>query len=379
MTMDVDRFSREITALSRRMRDRTGRADLDHLRRIGVLGRACGLLGFVTAPFAPNPASVALLALGLMARFVVGHAVAHGAYDRIPDVPARCTRRRFARGWRRLLDWPDWWTTEDWVHTHNRIHHRHTQAPGDADVMDPAFLARRPLWLRVACLALLAISWKFAFYAPRLRKDRVGSGRRHGVSFRDLVDLRDPVTAGLWTRGYLPYVGIRFLLPALLAAPLGAWATGSMLLNLVAAELVHNVHAFLCIRPSHCGGDIPLFTASARTGPERQLQSVLGTVNYRPGGDLHDLLHGWQNYQVEHHLWPAATLLQCRRARSELVAICRTTGVPYVEDVLATRVARMCRLFLGLDRQPTVDTGQLASGTRSLACQPAYAHVEVHP
>jgi len=41
----------EITILSRRLRDGAGQADLDHLRRIGTLGRACGLLRFATVLF----------------------------------------------------------------------------------------------------------------------------------------------------------------------------------------------------------------------------------------------------------------------------------------------------------------------------------------
>ena len=145
LVMQVEAFSREITALGKRMRASAGQADIDHLRRISGLGRACGSLGLLTAPWAFNPASVALLAFGLMTRFVVGHTVGHGAYDHIPGVPSRFTKRRFARGGRRVLDSPDWWTQEDWTHTHNQIHHRHAQAPADSDVMDPAFLSKRPM------------------------------------------------------------------------------------------------------------------------------------------------------------------------------------------------------------------------------------------
>ena len=359
-TMQADLFSRHVSALGERMRGTAGQADVDHLRRISMIGRACGMLGFVTAPLMLNPVSVALLATGLMARFVVGHAVGHGAYDRIPGVPAHYTRRHFAQGWRRLLDWPDWWTPADWAYTHNRLHHRHAQAPGDTDVMDPTFLERRPMALRVLGLVLLAMSWKFVYYAPRLRKDRQAGHGGHGVSARDLVDVTDATAAALWLRGYLPYIGVRFLLPVLVAAPFGAAAT--MLTSLILAELLHNVHAFLCIRPSHCGGDIPLFTASSHGRTDFHLQCVLGTTNYRPGGDVHDLLHGWQNYQVEHHLWPAATLLQYRTVHAELVGLCHANGVPYTEEAVHARALKMARLFLGLDRQSTVDTRRLAHG-----------------
>jgi hypothetical protein len=49
----------------------------------------------------------------------------------------------------------------------------------------------------------------------------------------------------------------RFALPAILVSPLGGSAVGSMLANLLLAELLHNVQTFVCIRPSHCAGDIP--------------------------------------------------------------------------------------------------------------------------
>ena len=34
------------------------------------------------------------------------------------------------------------------------------------------------------------------------------------------------------------------------------------------------------------------------------MRQVLGSTNFRTGGDVNDFLHGWLNYQIEHHLWP---------------------------------------------------------------------------
>ncbi len=362
---DYDAFERELTALGQELRAGSGRADILHLRRLERWGRLFCLLGHATAWLAPNPVSVGLLAQGMMARFIIGHHVGHGGYDRVPGVPKRYTKRCFGRGWRRFVDWLDWWGQEDWRYTHNQLHHHHTQAPLDGDIMDAGFVTGQPRWVRYLALAFYTLTWKFTNYAPRMRRERAlkdqGAERSEPYVMRlaDLIDLADPVVRTLWLRDYLPYIAVRFALPTLLVVPLGSWAIGSMLANLVLAELAHNAHTFVCIRPNHCAPDIPLFTAPFASRREFYLQSVLGTVNYRSGGDVNDFLHGWTNYQVEHHLWPTLPLLQYQRAHPRLVAICAATGVPYREEGVLRRYGKMAKLFMGLQRQPELDTRRL--------------------
>jgi fatty acid desaturase len=161
-------FGREIVALGESLRQAAGPADLRHLRRIDVIGRVCGFAGLGTAWLCPNPLSAGLLAVSMMVRFVIGHQVGHGSYDRIDGVPARYTRKVFARGWRCYVDWLDWWRHEDWLFTHHQLHHANTQTPVDTDVMDSRFVAGRPYWVRVMWLAVMMASWKFTYYPPRL-------------------------------------------------------------------------------------------------------------------------------------------------------------------------------------------------------------------
>ena len=133
----ADEFERDIEELGRELRTGLGAADIRQLRATEWAGRLCTLLGLATAWIAPNPISVFLIAQGKMARFFIGHHVLHGAYDRVPGIPERFTRKRFGRGWRRFVDWLDWWNLEDWSYTHNQLHHPFTQAPMDADLMPP--------------------------------------------------------------------------------------------------------------------------------------------------------------------------------------------------------------------------------------------------
>ncbi len=359
---DYVAFERELTALGERLRRDIGKADFRHLLRIQWIGRLCMATGLATAWIAPNPLSVVLLAQGMIVRFFIGHHVGHGGYDAVPGIPARYTRKHFARGWRRFLDWPDWWNHEAWLYTHNQLHHPLTQSPLDADVMDSVFLLGTPKWLRVLYFGFATATWKFLNYAPRMQREQAlgatGAVRTAPYEMRpgDLADIGDPLVRKLWIRDYAPYMAFRFALPAVVVAPLGAWAMASMAINLILAELLHNAQTFICIRPSHCAADIPLFGTPFADRKEFYLQSVLGTVNYRAGGDLNDILHGWTNYQVEHHIWPTLTLLQYRKARPGVVDICRRNGVPYREGSVFARYVMTGRLFMGLEHQTALDT-----------------------
>ena len=58
---------------------------------------------------------------------------------------------------------------------------------------------------------------------------------------------------------------------------------------------------------------------------------MISSANYRTGGDLNDFMHGWLNYQVEHHVWPSLSMLSYQKGQPELKAICEKYGVPYVQ------------------------------------------------
>lgn len=371
-------FAKDMSALTRALRADVGGADLRHLRRIEWAGRLCTFAGFATAWIAPNPISAILLAQGMIARFFIGHHIGHGAYDAVPGLPRRYHSQTFGRGWRRFADWADWWNHDDWLYTHNQLHHRHTQSPLDADIMDSQLFARLPRVVRLALLILFTATWKFSYYAPRMRREhatlKAGVARTRPYDFvpADLLDLTDPVVRTLWRRDYLPYLAFRFGLPVLVVWPFGSWFAFSVLANLVLAELIHNAQTFICIRPSHCAADIPLFRSAHTNRVEFYLQSILGTVNYRHPGAFGSFIQGWTNYQVEHHLWPSATLLQYKKARPAVQAICARHGVPYRAEPVLGRYAKTARLFMGLEHQALLDTRPIAAG----AAIPAFGGAE---
>ncbi len=122
----------------------------------------------------------------------------------------------------------------------------------------------------------------------------------------------------------------------------------SVLVNSLLAEALTNAHAFLMIIPNHAGADLYRFDGPVKGGKgEFYVRQIIGTANYRCGGDGTDLLHGWLNYQIEHHVWPDLTLLQYQRAQPRLKALCKRFGVPYVQESVFRRFRKMAAIAMG--------------------------------
>lgn len=340
------------------MRSEVGPADFRHLLKIQRLGRLATALGYLTAWLGPNPISALLLALGQSTRLTLGHHIRHGAYDRIAGVPEHYRSRRFGKGWRRYLDWLEWWENDAWTHLHNTLHHPHMGDEQDADIMRLTEFRRLPRPLRVAALIAVTVSWKYSFYALHLQRALVAHRRGEKPGAMPAAG-REGGAGRLILTHYLSYIGVRFVLVPLLFAPLGRWAVLSVFVNVVLAELLHNAHSFLCIRPSHSAPDIPLFSGSVECKHEFSLRQLLGTVNYRGGSDWLDLLHLWCNYHSEHHMWPSMPLLKYQQYHPQLVALCKKHGVLYAQQSVWARYRSMARLFVDMQDQPRIDTTKL--------------------
>ncbi|WP_282610523.1 fatty acid desaturase [Pelagibius sp. Alg239-R121] len=355
--MDLRGFEADIRRIGGEMRGRVSQRDLFHLRKIEGIGRLATFLGFSTAWIFPNPLSAFLIAQGMIVRFIIGHHVGHGAYDHIKDVPKRYTSKAFARGWRRFIDWPDWWSHDAWLYLHNGQHHPNTQDPDDADLMNPNQFVQIWLPVRYLIFAFFTLTWKFSYYALyveqtwRVYRRNEKPARQTEVTPGDVFDITRRYVRDLWLQRYLPYIGYRFALPTLAFLPLGSGAAANVLLTVILAELIHNAQTFICIRSSHSAPDLPAFRNKAASRGEYFARQVLATANYNGGNDLTDILHGWTNYQIEHHLWPNSTLLQCQRVREEVKAACKARKISYIQETVLKRYWMMSRVFLALDSQ----------------------------
>ena len=89
--------------------------------------------------------------------------------------------------------------------------------------------------------------------------------------------------------------------------------------NLALADAATNVHAFITIATNHAGNDLYQFGSScAPNSGTFFLRQVVSSANFRTGGDLNDFMHGWLNYQVEHHLWPQLSALSYQKSQPEV-------------------------------------------------------------
>lgn len=379
--IDYRAFSAEVDALHARLKADLGADDLAHLRRMERWGHACTLLGYALAWMFPNPVAALLMGMGNVARWsMVTHPVMHRGYDAVPGVPARFRSRPFAMGWRRWIDWLDWLHPAAWAHEHNHLHHYYTGQRDDPDLVERnAWVIRlrampRPVkWLLAT---LLMMSWKLTYYAPntywalkqhrRIRAQSAAQARAEPLPgmadvWRLVVPgerLLLPVTAWgaeFYLRCVLPYALVRFGLIPVLFLPLGVEAWAAVLANSLLAEIVANVYSFVIIAPNHTGDDVYRFDGGCRGKAQFQVQQVMGSVNYPGGNDLRDFLQGYLNYQIEHHVWPDLPMLKYRQAAPQLKEICRRHGVPYIEESVFKRFARLWSIMMGDSRMRRAD------------------------
>ena len=63
--------------------------------------------------------------------------------------------------------------------------------------------------------------------------------------------------------------------------------------------------------------------------------------------DVNDFLHGWLNYQIEHHAWPQLSMLSYQKAAPQLREICERHGVPYVQQNVFRRLKKTADIMVG--------------------------------
>lgn len=357
---DPDALGRDLDALRKELDAMRGPDDIRHLQRLHLLAWALLLGGLALSALGLNPLSPLLMALAASSRWmIVAHHTGHGALDGLPGVPAQWTSQRFARGWWRWLQWPDWIEASAWHREHNQLHHAYTNESADPDLVEQQMQwlrqSRLPMMARYALAWLLAATWRWLYYAPNTSACLVeAKGARQQA--RPLIDAAPeqrpwnpltPVGRRLWLWSWLPYGMFQFgLLPALLL-PLGTDAWLVALVHCVLADVLTNLHTFVVIVPNHAGADMVRWTDRGRGKGTWYLRQILSSCNYHTGHPLGDWLQGYLNYQIEHHLWPDMTPRQYAAAAPKVQAICAKHGIPYVQEPVWRRLAKMLRIMTG--------------------------------
>ncbi len=355
--------------------------DLQHLLKMEKWGRTATVTGFLILFFlstfeAFNDGeinnylfwsiailSAILISTGNVARWAnVTHPILHGAYDKVPNVPRKYTKKVYAKGSRRPLDWADWIYPQAWEYEHNIMHHYHLGEDDDPDNVERnmqwLIKSKTPMWARRLFVYIFAGTWKFTYYAPNTLRILENKKRREN----NKLDMKDyefnpfkPLGTELWMNYYLPYASLKFIIIPALFLPLGVGAVINALIVMLIAEFFANLHSFLVIVPNHSADDIYMFTEPYNGKGEFYLRQIMGSVNYNTGSDWKDFLHGFLNYQVEHHLFPDMPLSFYQKTQPLVKEICKKHNLEYRQESVFKRMSMTIDLMVGKTKLLRVD------------------------
>lgn len=362
MKIDFKKLENDIDALREEVGNPT-EEDLKHLKKLELWGRTSTIIGYLTAWIIPfNIFSAFLLSVGNITRWAnIAHPVLHGAYDKVPNVEKKYTKKGFAVYGRRYLDWIDWIEPNAWDYEHNKMHHYHLGEETDPDNvernMEWLHKMKIPMFLKYIIVIFFSMIWKFAYYAPNTLKLLINQeNKRNKIDQRDSFLTKEafsPFTKRgwrLWSESYLPYLIFNFgmkPLPFLFISP-QAYLNG--LGAFIIAELITNFHSFLVIVPNHSAKDIFSFDTPHKSQGEFYYRQIMGSVNYKTGGDVNDFLHGWLNYQIEHHIVPNAPLSQYQKLQPKIKKLCEENDIPYREGSVWVRMKMTLDLMVGKEK-----------------------------
>lgn len=374
-SFDLKSFTEEIRALGDKLEQEQGDADVRHLNKIVGWSNLCAAVGLLTMGFGINLISIVALSTWTFSRWtMIAHHTCHGGYDRVHPNKGRWHRFKFAIGstWRRIADWFDWMMPEAWNVEHNNRHHYNLSELEDPDLVENNLVELRdmkmPLVLKYIYVFLAASTWKWMYYSPNTYKElKLAKWRREGKKIPEGVVPSDAVTIKTLLTTSIPFytlsefvmvvIGPYFLLH-FFVMPLPLLFVGQYLgrddmfsnavKNLFLAEVLTNLHGFVAVVTNHAGDDMYRFREGCRPfSGSFYLRQVLASVDFDYGTDLVDFLHGWLNYQIEHHMWPNLSMLSYQKAAPIVREICDRHGVPYIKENVFWRVKKTVDIMVG--------------------------------
>jgi len=377
--VDKEQLQKDIEEIKQTM-DPVGEADFQHLLKLEKWGRMAtfsgyGLIALVSVWELSSGGigsfvfwSLALLAAilistGNVARWAnVTHPILHGAYDKVPNIPEKYTKKVYAKGARRYIDWLDWIKPQAWEYEHNIMHHYHLGEADDPDNVERnlqwLIRSKVPMWLRYIIVYTFAGMWKYLYYAPNTLRILENKKNRDQKKL-EVTDFQlDPRTKNgleLWMDYLLPYAVIKFVLFPALFLPLGVEAVFNAFIIIVIAEFLANLHSFLVIVPNHSAEDIYMFNEPHKSTGEFYLRQIMGSVNYNTGSDLKDFAHGFLNYQIEHHLFPNMPHSYYQKMQPIVKDICKKHNLEYRQESVFKRIFMSIDLMVGKTKLLRVD------------------------
>ena len=345
----IESFGEELDAIRQRVLADRGERDANYIRKViraqrglEVAGR--GLLWAGVFPPAWIAGTTALSLSKILDNMEIGHNVMHGQYDWMND-PALSGKQ---------FEWDNACPADQWRHSHNYMHHTHTNIVGkDRDIgygvlrmsedqaWTPYYLGNPRL--RDPAGAALPVRRR----DPRPRSRAASRPARPKIADKrklregDLEEGPPPDAQGL--RDLPGASGPFFLFPL----------TGN-----ATANLVRNVWSFTIIFCGHFPEGTHEFTEEETENESRgqwYYRQLLGSANLT-GSRLFHILAGNLSFQIEHHLFPDLPANRYAEISDEVREICERYGIPYNAGPLGKQfgsvVKKICRLALPDRKSP---------------------------
>jgi fatty acid desaturase len=317
----LEAFGQELDAIRARVVADLGERDADYINKVirtqrglELAGRGLLFLGFLPPAWIGGTAALSLSKI--LDNMEIGHNVMHGQYDWMKD--GRLNGKTF--------EWDTACPGDQWRHSHNYMHHTHTNIVGkDRDIgygilrmsederWHPYYLGN-PLYA-----ALLAIFFQYGVALHDLEAERLAAGETTLAEKRGMLGdiwrkvrgqtLKDYVLFPLLSGPSLPFV---------LAAD-------------ASANLVRNLWSFTIIFCGHFPDGTQQFTeeqAENETRGEWYYRQLLGSANLT-GGKLFHILAGNLSFQIEHHLFPDLPAHRYAEISTEVSEITERYRIPY--------------------------------------------------
>jgi fatty acid desaturase len=317
----LDAFGCEMEAIRKKHVDDLGERDATYIRsvikaqrRLEIAGRAMLELAFLP-PFWIGGVA-ALSASKIIDNMEIGHNVMHGQYDWMQDEELNG----------RTFEWDTACPADQWRHSHNYMHHTHTNIVGkDRDIgygilrmsedqpWEPYYLGN-PVYA-----TLLALLFEYGVAVHDLETEEI----RYGTWD---VQARLPMLKAIFDKVKGQALKDYVLFPALA----GPFFPATLSAN-VAANIVRNVWTYSIIFCGHFPDGVEEFTEEETAGETRggwYVRQLLGSANLT-GGPFFHLMSGNLSFQIEHHLFPDLPAHRYAEISVEVKEACERYGLDY--------------------------------------------------
>jgi NADPH-dependent stearoyl-CoA 9-desaturase len=347
----LEAFGRELDAIRARVVADLGRRDTDYIngvirvqRALEVAGRGLLLLGFLPPAWVGGTAALSLSKI--LDNMEIGHNVMHGQYDWTGD--ERLNGKSF--------EWDTACPADQWRHSHNYMHHTHTNIVGkDRDIGYGVLRMSdeqpwRPYYLgNPIYAALLATFFQYGVALHDLETERIATGESRLAEKRSMIGDIWRKVRGQTLKDYV-------LFPLLSGPSLPFTLAGN-----ATANLTRNLWAFTIIFCGHFPAGVYDFTeqeTANETRGEWYYRQLLGSANLT-GGELFHILAGNLSFQIEHHLFPDIPARRYAEIAVEVREICERYGIPYNTGPLHRQFGSVVAKIVKLALPPLPRSSQL--------------------